>query len=63
MRTILILAVVALALGADAAVKPMAANADGEPVDYVNPFVGTAARVDTYPGPVWPLGMVQPGPA
>ena len=34
----------------------------GEPVDYVNPFVGTAARGDTYPGPVWPLGMVQPGP-
>ena len=34
----------------------------GEPVDYVNPFVGTAAQGDTYPGPVWPLGMVQPGP-
>jgi len=51
---------IAIAFSA-AAFAAMSARA-AEPVDYVNPFVGTAATGHTYPGPVCPLGMVQPGP-
>ena len=37
----------------------------GKTVDvhkYVNPMVGTGNGGNTFPGPVWPMGMVQPGP-
>ena len=29
---------------------------------FVNPMIGTGNGGNTYPGPVWPNGMVQPGP-
>lgn len=29
---------------------------------YVNPMIGTGNGGNTFPGPVWPMGMVQPGP-
>ena len=29
---------------------------------FVNPMIGTGNGGNTCPGPVWPLGMVQPGP-
>ena len=31
-------------------------------IDYVNPFVGTAGHGHTYPGAVYPFGMVQLSP-
>ena len=31
-------------------------------VDYVDPMIGTGGGGNTLPGPLWPLGMVQPGP-
>ncbi len=31
-------------------------------VDYVDPFIGTEGTGHTFPGPVAPFGMVQPGP-
>lgn len=30
--------------------------------EYVNPMIGTGNGGNTFPGPVWPMGMVQPGP-
>ena len=34
----------------------------GAVTQFVNPFVGTDGHGNTFPGPTWPLGMVQPGP-
>ncbi len=36
--------------------------ANKEPVDYVNPFIGTDAHGHTYPGATVPFGMVQLSP-
>ena len=33
-----------------------------EPVDMVNPFIGTTYGGDTFPGPDYPFGMIQWGP-
>lgn len=33
-----------------------------DPLKYANPFVGTGGHGHTFPGPVVPFGMVQPGP-
>ena len=33
-----------------------------EPVDYVNPFVGSAGVGNTTPAAAYPFGMLQPGP-
>ncbi|MEG1837758.1 MAG: GH92 family glycosyl hydrolase [Bacteroidaceae bacterium] len=33
-----------------------------EYVDFVNPFIGTGGHGHTFPGPVFPHGMIQPGP-
>jgi len=33
-----------------------------QPVDYVDPFIGTDGTGHTFPGPSRPFGMVQPGP-
>jgi putative alpha-1,2-mannosidase len=33
-----------------------------EPVDYVDPFIGTDFFGHTYPGPAFPFGMIHPGP-
>lgn len=33
-----------------------------QPVDFVNPFIGTGAHGHTYPGPGTPFGMVQLSP-
>lgn len=29
---------------------------------FVNPMIGTGNRENTCPGPVWPIGLVQPVP-
>jgi len=34
-----------------------------QPIDYVNPFIGTAAYGHTFPGAAQPFGMVQLSPA
>jgi len=31
-------------------------------IKYVNPFIGTRGNGNTFPGPVTPFGMIQPGP-
>ncbi|HRP52747.1 MAG TPA: hypothetical protein PLI97_04500, partial [Fluviicola sp.] len=31
-------------------------------LDFVNPFIGTGGHGHTFPGPVYPFGMVQVGP-
>lgn len=33
-----------------------------DPVDMVNPFIGTTYSGDTFPGPDYPFGMIQWGP-
>lgn len=33
-----------------------------DPVDYVNPFIGTGFHGHTYPGATTPFGMVQLSP-
>lgn len=33
-----------------------------QPVDLVDPFIGTDGTGHTFPGPSRPFGMVQPGP-
>jgi len=41
------------------------AGIQDEPVDlleYVDPFIGTGFHGHTFPGPVLPYGMIQPGP-
>jgi len=38
------------------------ARADGDPVDYVNPYIGTTYGGDTFPVPDYPFGMIQLGP-
>ncbi|MFI5893588.1 GH92 family glycosyl hydrolase [Actinoplanes sp. NPDC051513] len=47
-------------LAASLAVAPVAANTD--PVDLVNPFVGTENFGNTFPGASAPFGMVQVSP-
>ena len=32
---------------------------DIQPIDYVNPFIGTGGHGHTYPGVSMPFGMVQ----
>lgn len=32
------------------------------PIDYVDPFIGTNAHGHTFPGAIWPFGMVQLSP-
>ena len=39
-----------------------AAPSSAAPADFVDPMIGTAGGGNTLPGPLWPLGMVQPGP-
>ena len=36
--------------------------ASDDPVDYVDPFIGTGFHGHTYPGATTPFGMVQLGP-
>lgn len=43
-----------LSVGAPVAAQPL--------TSLVNPFIGTDGTGHTFPGPAWPLGMVQPGP-
>ncbi len=38
------------------------ANEILQPVDYVNPFIGTGGHGHTFPGACVPFGMVQPSP-
>ena len=38
------------------------AQASPQPVDLVDPFIGTDGTGHTFPGPSYPFGMVQPGP-
>ncbi len=33
-----------------------------DPIQYVNPFIGTDGTGHTFPGPSHPFGLVQPGP-
>ena len=33
-----------------------------KPIDYVNPFIGTAATGHTFPGACLPFGMIQASP-
>ncbi|MCT4639589.1 MAG: GH92 family glycosyl hydrolase [Bacteroidales bacterium] len=35
---------------------------DKQPIDYVNPFIGTGGHGHTYPGATYPFGMVQLSP-
>lgn len=61
MRSFLVAAVVALL------VVPVAGSASAqlavrEPVDYVDPMIGTLAGGFTFPGPASPFGMVQLSP-
>lgn len=41
---------------------PTALPADTTRVRWVNVFIGTGGHGHTFPGPVWPGGMIQPGP-
>ncbi len=41
---------------------PLHLQAEPALADYIRPFVGTKGEGNTYPGPVAPFGMVQPGP-
>ncbi|MEL6200198.1 MAG: GH92 family glycosyl hydrolase, partial [Pseudomonadota bacterium] len=43
------------------AAKP-GVDVDDDVLDAVNPFIGTDGTGHTFPGPVMPFGMVQPGP-
>ncbi|MBM3438612.1 MAG: hypothetical protein FJX91_05710 [Bacteroidetes bacterium] len=38
------------------------AQTEAAPADYVNPMVGTGGHGHTFPGAVWPFGMVQLSP-
>lgn len=38
------------------------AQTEAKPADYVNPMVGTGGHGHTFPGAVWPFGMVQLSP-
>lgn len=55
-RPLAVLAIATLALVAGAA------QAVSDPVDRVDPFIGTDGTGHTFPGPSRPFGMVQPGP-
>jgi predicted alpha-1,2-mannosidase len=37
-------------------------NSEKDYASLVNPFVGTVGGGNTFQGPVWPYGMIQPGP-
>lgn len=41
---------------------PVCAKTAPQPVDLVDPFIGTDGTGHTFPGPSRPFGMVQPGP-
>ena len=41
---------------------PAAAAGDTDPARWVDPFIGTGGHGHTFPGPVLPFGMIQPGP-
>ena len=45
-----------------AALAVPAHAAGPDPVDMVNPFIGTTYGGDTFPGPDYPFGMIQWGP-
>ena len=36
--------------------------ATSEPLDYVDPFIGTEGKGNTLPGPTAPFALIQPGP-
>lgn len=42
--------------------KHESASIEMDPIQYVDPFIGTGFHGHTFPGPVRPNGMVQPGP-
>ena len=44
------------------AVLSAGARASADPVDMVNPFIGTTYGGDTFPGPDYPFGMIQWSP-
>lgn len=45
-----------------ACVESSEAALEEDYVSYVNPFIGTGGHGHTFPGPVVPHGMIQPGP-
>lgn len=52
-----------LAMSFLALVQPqIQAQTEAKPADYVNPMVGTGGHGHTFPGAVWPFGMVQLSP-
>lgn len=52
-----------LAMSFLALVQPqIQAQTEATPADYVNPMVGTGGHGHTFPGAVWPFGMVQLSP-
>ncbi|WP_411146934.1 hypothetical protein [Streptomyces sp. x-80] len=53
-----ILPVQAVAVGAVSAAPDLV----GDPASLVNPLIGTSGKVDTFPGPDMPFGMLQWGP-
>lgn len=42
--------------------QSLTAQTEAMPSDYVNPMVGTGGHGHTFPGAVWPFGMVQLSP-
>jgi predicted alpha-1,2-mannosidase len=42
--------------------QSLIAQTEASPADYVNPMVGTGGHGHTFPGAVWPFGMVQLSP-
>ncbi|NOX86030.1 MAG: glycoside hydrolase family 92 protein, partial [Chlorobi bacterium] len=55
-RIILLLLIPAFFISCNTKQKPK------QPVDYINPFIGTGGHGHTYPGAVVPFGMVQLSP-
>lgn len=53
---------IACALSLSLAVILTSCGPEKTPIDYVNPFIGTAAHGHTYPGATVPFGMVQLSP-
>src|SRR5690625_4443472 len=41
----------------------LSVKSEKDPIEYVNPFIGTAAYGHTFPGAAQPFGMVQLSPA
>ena len=56
------LRVAALAVLLTACAAKPSVDVDDDVLDAVNPFIGTDGTGHTFPGPVMPFGMVQPGP-